>query len=65
MNPLAGDLPVLERVAQEHGVPADALVRMIELEASFHRSGRRRGLFPALREILSKAAAAGAERDPD
>ena len=55
-NPLASDRVLLERIAREHDVPPEALLEMIDLELSFHRAGRRRGLFPKLREIVSRTA---------
>jgi hypothetical protein len=61
INPIASDKRLLEGIAREYRVPAELLSEAIELELSFYRSGRRRGLFPALREIISRAALSDSE----
>lgn len=50
------ELAVLERVASAHHVPREALVEMVRLELMFHSMGRRRGLFPALRNVVQSVA---------
>jgi len=46
------ELLLLEEIASRHGVAADAVLRLLAVEASFHGMGRRRGLFPKLRELV-------------
>lgn len=50
------ELDILERIADQHGVPAEAIVKLVELELGFHKMGRRRGLFPAMREVVAETA---------
>ena len=57
------ELAILEKVAAQHNVPADALLELINLEMGFHAMGRRKGLFPALRSLISRLAADQAEED--
>jgi hypothetical protein len=47
---------LLEDVASRHGLTADDILRLLDVEASFHGMGRRRGLVPKLRELVAEIA---------
>ena len=51
------ELQLLSDLAEEHKLPPESILNMLRLEHGFYRSGRRRGLFPALREIVDLMAA--------
>jgi hypothetical protein len=51
-----GELRLLADLAEEHQLPPAAVLKMLRLEHGFYRSGRRKGLFPALREIVDLLA---------
>src|SRR4051794_40010314 len=51
------ELRLLREAAAEHGLSQASLHRLLELEASFQGMGRRRGLFPAMRQLVEELAA--------
>jgi hypothetical protein len=46
------ELLLLDEIACRHGLTVDAVLRLLEVEAAFLGMGRRRGLFPKLRELV-------------
>jgi hypothetical protein len=50
------ELRILQKVSTRHGVPVEALLDLVNLEIGFHKMGRRRGLFPAIKEVVSQVA---------
>lgn len=52
------ELAILRQVSAKNDVPEDALLDLVNLELAFHKMGRRRGLFPAIREVVSRVAQA-------
>lgn len=50
------ELAILYETAEKHGVSADAILRMIREENAYYEMGRRRGLFPALHQIVNDVA---------
>jgi methyl coenzyme M reductase beta subunit len=50
------ELAILYEVAARHKVPAEAILKMIREETAYHEMGRRRGLFPALHQIINDVA---------
>ncbi len=50
------ELAILHEIAERHSVPADSVLRMIAEENEFYAMGRRRGLFPALHQIINELA---------
>lgn len=50
------ELAILHEVADRFGVPEGSLLELVNLELGFHRMGRRRGLFPAMRAVVADVA---------
>lgn len=50
------ELAILFETAEKHNVPAEAILRMIREENAYYEMGRRRGLFPALHQIINDVA---------
>jgi hypothetical protein len=48
---------ILEAVGHKYGVSPASILELIDLESTFHHMGRRRGLIPALREVVAAVAA--------
>lgn len=55
------ELSILHEVAERFGVPEKSLLELVNLELGFHRMGRRRGLFPAMRAVIADVAASTRE----
>lgn len=47
------ELAILYEIAEKHRVPAEVVLRMIREENAYYEMGRRRGLFPALHQIIN------------
>lgn len=47
------ELAILYEIAEKHGVSPEAILRMIREESAYYEMGRRRGLFPALHQIIN------------
>lgn len=50
------ELTILREVAERFRVPEESLLELVNLELGFHRMGRRRGLFPAMRSVVATVA---------
>jgi hypothetical protein len=56
-TPYSGEeLAILKDVANRFNVPQESLLELVNLELGFHRMGRRRGLFPAMRAVVATVA---------
>jgi hypothetical protein len=50
------ELAILYDIAGRNGVPAEAVLKMIREENAYYEMGRRRGLFPALHQVVNDVA---------
>lgn len=50
------ELAILYEIAGNNEVPAEAILRMIREENAYYEMGRRRGLFPALHQVVNDVA---------
>lgn len=50
------ELAILYEIAEKRGVGPEAVLRMIRVENDYYEMGRRRGLFPALHQIINDVA---------
>jgi hypothetical protein len=50
------ELAILYEIAEKRGVPPEAVLRMIREENAYYEMGRRRGLFPALHQVINDVA---------
>ena len=61
----AEELAILERVAGAHQVSPERLLELVQLELGFYKMGRRRGLFPALRAVVTEETTCGTSAGGD
>lgn len=50
------ELALLYEIAESKNLPPEAILKMIHEENAYYEMGRRRGLFPALHQIINDVA---------